>query len=269
MTPPEELLQNLQELPAMPNVMVKALKIIKNSETGIKELAEIISADQALSTKVLKLVNSAYYGFHQQITSVNHALTILGMTKAKNIILGSALKPMMTTQGSKELWEHSIKCGIAAEQLAQTLDVLNPDDAFIIGFLHDMGKMILSKHNPVAYSKIKYLVQNKGVGIIDTEELFFKTNHCKIGAQLCKKWQLPVVLTNCIKYHHDPAVASIVRAAGLIYVADRIVQEPVSEPMFDATIINSLKFDIPDVKKIREEILTKAAIFIREVSDLS
>lgn len=269
MTSSEDFLQNIQELPAMPNVMIKALKIIKNDEAGIKELADIISVDQALSTKVLKLVNSAYYGFHQQITSVNRALTILGMTKAKNIVLGSALKPMMTTQGSKELWEHSIKCGVAAEYLAQKLDILNPDDAFIIGFLHDIGKMLLAKYNPVMYSKVKYIVQNKGTGIIDTEEMFFKTNHCTLGAQLCKKWQLPVILTNCIKYHHNPAVASVVQAAGLIYAADRLIQETSKEPVLESVIMSSLDFDIPEPEKTREKILAKSSIFIKEISDLN
>ena len=130
---PQQLVDEFKDIPPMPNVMVRALEVIKNPQTGIKELANIMSVDQSILTKTLSLVNSAYYGFHQQITSLNKALVILGMMKAKNIIMSLALKQMMTTQGSRELWEHSAKCAIAAEMLAQEYKVINPDDASLTG----------------------------------------------------------------------------------------------------------------------------------------
>ena len=111
---PQQYVDEFKDIPPMPNVMVRALEVIKNPQTGIRELANIMSVDQSISTKTLSLVNSAYYGFHQQITSINKALVILGMMKAKNIIMSLALKQMMTAQGSRELWEHSTKCAIAS-----------------------------------------------------------------------------------------------------------------------------------------------------------
>ena len=116
---PQQIVAEFKDIPPMPNVMVKALNVIKNPASGIAELSKIMQIDQAISTKTLSLVNSAFYGFRQQITSINKALVVLGMMKAKNIIMSLALKQMMTAQGSRELWEHSIKCAVAAEILAK------------------------------------------------------------------------------------------------------------------------------------------------------
>src|SRR5574344_1793058 len=102
-----ELINSLKDVPAMPNIIVHALNIMKDPESSTKELAKIISYDQSLSTKVLTLVNSAYYGFSQQITSISRALALIGLTKAKNIIFTVAMKPMLINHGDKDLWKHS------------------------------------------------------------------------------------------------------------------------------------------------------------------
>ena len=169
---PQQLAAEFKEIPPMPNVMIKALNIIKNPTTGIAELAKIMQVDQAISTKTLSLVNSAFYGFRQQITSINKALVVLGMMKAKNIIMSLALKQMMTAQGSRELWEHSIKCAVAAEILAKEYKVINPDDAFVIAFLHDIGKMLLNSKNPLKYSKVRYLASQGNVDLVEIEPEF-------------------------------------------------------------------------------------------------
>ena len=111
----QQVLDQIKEIPAMPNVIVKALGIIKDDQSGTKELSEIMAYDQALTSQVLKLVNSAYYGFAQEITSVNKALALLGMTQTKNIIIAVAMKPMLTSQGGRDMWMHSLRCAVACE----------------------------------------------------------------------------------------------------------------------------------------------------------
>jgi len=262
----QALLDEYKEIPPMPNVMVKALEVIKNPQTGLKELANIMSVDQAISTKTLSLVNSAFYGFRQQVTSINKAVVILGMMKAKNIIMTLALRQMMVSQGSRELWEHSIKCAVAAEYLANEFKIINPDDAFIIGFLHDIGKILLNSKNPVKYSKIRYMAQQGEADICGLETAHFGTDHCNLGSMISKRWQLPVILTNCIKYHHKPTLSSLPAACGIVYMADRLVQINAPDPMFDSEIMNRLDFRLADPEATREHILTKANIFIREMA---
>lgn len=260
------LLEEFKEIPPMPNVMVKALEVIKNPNTGLKELADIMAVDQAISTKTLSLVNSAFYGFRQQVTSINKALVILGMMKAKNIIMSLALRQMMVSQGSRELWEHSVKCAIAAEYLASEFQIINPDDAFIIGFLHDIGKILLNSKDPVKYSKIRYMVEQEDGDICALEKEYFGTNHCVLGAMISKKWGLPVILTNCIKYHHNPTLSSLPAACGIVYIADRLVQTNLPEPVFDPEIMSRLDFRVSDPVALRETILLKAVTYIKEMA---
>ena len=262
----QALLAEFKDIPPMPNVMVKALSVIKNPATGIAELAKIMQVDQAILSKTLSLVNSAFYGFRQQITSINKALVILGMMKAKNIIMSLALKQMMTAQGSRELWEHSIKCAVAAECLAKEYKIINPDDAFVIGFLHDIGKMLLNSKNPLKYSKVKYLAEQGNISLVDVEDAQFGTNHCVLGALISKKWQLPVILTNCIRYHHDPLQSSLPSVCGITYCADRLVQNNMPNPLLDSKVMSKLDFSINDAMATRETILAKANIFLKEMS---
>ncbi|MBE7707361.1 MAG: HDOD domain-containing protein [Cyanobacteria bacterium SIG27] len=263
---PQQVVAEFKDIPPMPNVMVKALSVIKNPATGIAELAKIMQVDQAISTKTLSLVNSAFYGFRQQITSIQKALVVLGMMKAKNIIMSLALKQMMTAQGSRELWEHSIKCAVAAEILAKEFKVINPDDAFVIGFLHDIGKILLNSKNPLKYSKVRYLAAQDNVNLVDIEDAQFGTNHCVLGALVSKKWQLPVILTNCIRYHHDPAQSSLPAVCGIVYCADRMVQTNMPNPLLEPRVMNKMDFTISDPVAMRETILAKATIFLKEMS---
>ena len=263
---PQQVVAEFKDIPPMPNVMVKALTVIKNPATGIAELAKIMQIDQAISTKTLSLVNSAFYGFRQQITSIQKALVVLGMMKAKNIIMSLALKQMMTAQGSRELWEHSIKCAVAAELLAKEYKVINPDDAFVIGFLHDIGKILLNSKNPLKYSKVRYLAAQSNANLVDVEDAQFGTNHCVLGALISKKWQLPVILTNCIRYHHDPLQSSLPSVCGIVYCADRLVQQSMPNPILDPKVMNKMDFSISDPVALRETILAKANIFLKEMA---
>ncbi len=263
---PQQVVAEFKDIPPMPNVMVKALNVIKNPTTGIAELGKIMQMDQAIATKTLILVNSAFYGFRQQITSINKALVVLGMMKAKNIIMSLALKQMMTAQGSREMWEHSVRCAIAAETLAKEFKVINPDDAFVIGFLHDIGKILLNTKNPLKYSKVRYLAQQSNVDLVEVEDAQFGTNHCILGALISKKWQLPVILTNCIRYHHDPLQSSLPTLCGIVYCADRLVQNTIPTPILSPKVMSKMDFTISDPVALRETIMAKSNIFLKEMS---
>ena len=113
-----ELVNGVKDIHAMPSVIVKALNIMKKPTASMKELGDIVMYDQSLTIKILALVNSAYYGFSQQISSINIALSLLGMVKVKNIIVAVAMKPMMSNQGDKELWKHSMRVAAGCEYLA-------------------------------------------------------------------------------------------------------------------------------------------------------
>ena len=259
------LINTLNEVPAMPNVIMHALNVVKDPESSAKELAKIISYDQSLSTKVLTLVNSAYYGFAQQVTSISRAISLIGMSKAKNIILTVAMRPMLISQGDKELWKHSIMAAVGCEHMAKYLKIMDADEAFVIGFLHDLGKMVLMIKDAKLYEKVKETAINKS-NILEIERLYFETDHCQMGSLLAKKWQLPLLVNNTIKYHHMPDLSSMLVPCSLVYLVDALVKDDFDFDNLDENIIKNLNIKIDQPEILRESIKAKALILLNELS---
>ncbi len=260
----QQVLDQIKEIPAMPNVIVKALGIIKDDTSGTKELSEIMAYDQALTSQVLKLVNSAYYGFAQEITSVGKALALLGMTQTRNIIIAVAMKPMLTSQGGRDMWKHSLRCAVACEYLAEKTGVVDAGDAFTIGFLHDIGKILLNIVDTMLYQKVRTAVKN-GMDIIEAENEMFETNHADMGFLLAKKWKLSVLLANCIKYHHDPLSSSMPQVSTLAYIANKISHD---EPdVFDEALVKEqLGLDVNTLMQYREKIEEKTNVLFASLN---
>lgn len=263
-----ELINSLKEVPAMPNIIVHALNIMNDPDSSTRELAKVISYDQSLSTKVLTLVNSAYYGFPKQITSMNQAISLIGMSKAKNIIVTVAMRPMMITQGGKELWRHSITTAVGCEYMAHNLKIMDADEAFVIGFLHDLGKVVLSLKDAKLYERVKETARTSyNSNILEIEQIYFGTDHCQMGSLLAKKWQLPLLINNAIKYHHEPNLSSMPTACTLVYLVDKLIVEPeLDAESLDKDIMKNLNVQISQPQILKESILNKANILLNELS---
>lgn len=244
------------QMPTMPHVVIKALNIIKDEDAGIKELSKIISCDQSLSTKILALVNSAHFSLPQKIISINKAVGLIGMNRTKNIVISIAMKSIFSDKKEKDIWNHSIKCAVACEQIATEFRLMSPDEAFMLGFLHDIGKMILNRQNAQQYIKVLEL-ERRGVSIIEAEEMYFKTNHADIGYYLAIQWAFSEIISDAIKYHHDPLKSSMKNIAAVVHFADLLSKETIDEPSFDPEIITSVNFYIKDYLSYRKTIQEK------------
>ena len=260
-----ELVNGVKDIHAMPNVIVKALNIMKKPTASMKELGDIVMYDQSLTIKILALVNSAYYGFSQQISSISIALSLLGMVKVKNIIVAVAMKPMMSNQGDKELWKHSMRVAAGCEYLANLTKIMDSDEDFIAGFVHDVGKMVLHMSNEKLYNKVVSAV-NDGADILDAEKKYFDSDHVKTGALLAKRWQLPILLANIISYHHTPSLSSIPVPCNLVCLVDKIVQENFNPNVLDKDFIKTLGIDFADIEDLRTTIMQKAELLILELA---
>ncbi len=260
-----ELVNNVKDIHAMPSVIVKALNIMKKPTASMKELGDIVMYDQSLTIKILALVNSAYYGFSQQISSINIALSLLGMVKVKNIIVAVAMKPMMSNQGDKELWKHSMRVAAGCEYLANLTKIMDSDEAFIAGFVHDVGKIVLHMSNEKLYSKVLSAVAD-GADILDAERKYFDTDHVKTGSLLAKRWQLPILLANIISYHHTPSLSSIPVPCNLVCLIDKLVQENYNPSSLDKDFIKTLGIDFADIEDLRTTIFQKSEVLIAELT---
>lgn len=262
-----DILNNFKEFPAMPNVVMQALNIMKNPDSGTKELGNIISYDQSLSTKVLTLVNSAYYGFSQQITSISRAISLIGMSKAKNIIVAVAMKPMLTNQGDKELWKHSITTAVGCEYLAGYLKIMDPDDAFVIGFLHDFGKVILKLKDPRLYEKVQTTLNNNPKSVLEIEQTYFGANHCQAGSLMATRWKLPLLVNNAVKYHHVPNLSSMPLPCSLVNFVDALVKDDFDMDSINPDVMKNLNLQIAQPSILQNNIHSKAEILLNELAN--
>ncbi len=260
-----ELVNSVKDIQAMPSVIVKVLNVMKKPTVSMKELGDLVMYDQSLTIKILALVNSAYYGFSQQISSISIALSLLGMVKVKNIIVAVAMKPMMTNAGDKELWKHSIRVAAGCEYLATLTKIMDSDEAFIAGFIHDIGKIVLHMSNPKLYTRINQLVL-EGADILETERKFFDSDHVKTGSLLAKRWQLPILLANIVSYHHNPSLSSIPVPCNLVNTIDKLMQDNFNPSMLDKDFIKTLGIDFDDIEDLRLAIKQKADLLISDLT---
>ncbi|MHC4871024.1 MAG: HDOD domain-containing protein [Planctomycetota bacterium] len=220
-------IEAITDLPTLPTVASQIVAIANSPKTSATDVGALINNDQALTTKVLKLVNSSFYGFPQQIKTINHAIVILGFNKVKNIVLTASVFDL--TKGKdgdridiRKFWEHSLGCAIAAQIVAQHLGRgLSPDDAFVGGLLHDFGKIIFDQFLPDEYDPvIKHCKENKTL-IRTSEKEILGFDHSQVGTWLAEMWKLPVGLVTAIRYHHLPQSAREEREmAAAVHIGD-------------------------------------------------
>ena len=188
------------------------------------------------------------------------------MVKVKNIIVAVAMKPMMSNAGDKELWKHSIRVAAGCEYLANLTKIMDPDEAFIAGFIHDIGKMVLHMTNPKMYEKVIKVVNTEGSDILDTERHYYDSDHVKTGSLLAKRWQLPILLANIVSYHHSPSLSSIPVPCNLVCTVDKLMQDNFNPNTLDKDFLKTMGIDLDDIEDLRLAIRQKADLLISELS---
>ena len=260
-----ELINNLKDIPAMPNIIVRVLKLMHSESAGAPELAAVIKCDQALCTKMLSIINSAYYGFGRQITSINMAISLLGLQKTKNIVVTVAMSPLLSFKGAKSLWEHSLLTAVGCEYLAEKYNLMNPDDAFVMGFMHDIGKLVLNLIDAEHYQS--FLSSNLPPDArIEDERAKFDTDHSSTGSFLAVRWQLPDIVKDAIRYHHFPLKAKEFHGPTIVNIVNNLVQENFTEDLYDKELAKMINLLVEDIMSDRDEIIRKGNLLIKELS---
>jgi len=198
--------ESIHTLPTVPGVLKRLSSVIEKPQITIVEISAFIASDPALTSKVLKMVNSAIYGFPGRIASVSHATMLLGLNVIKGLLLGVSVFELMqkTMHG---LYEHSLACAVASRVLAQKKNLRAPEEVSVAGLLHDIGKVILILQFPREYENAMKEAGEKGISIFEAEKNQFAATHADAGGWLTKKWRFPLNLIDVIEYHHRPALA--------------------------------------------------------------
>ena len=167
--------------------------------------------------------------------------------------------------GDKELWKHSMRVAAGCEYLANLTKVMDADEAFIAGFVHDVGKMVLQMTNEKLYTKVLNSVE-MGTDVLDAERKYFDSDHVRTGSLLAKRWQLPILLANIISYHHAPSLSSIPVPCNLVCFIDKLVQDNYDLNSIDKDFVKTLGIDFEDLGDLRDVILQKSELLISELS---
>jgi len=201
-------LDAIPDIPTLPSIVIKVNKMLQDHGTSIQELGKIIETDQAMVTKILKLVNSSFYGFRSKIKNIPHAIIILGFNNIRNAIVSvSIIETFSGKKASEEpditdFWNHSVAVAVISRYLSEQTELDSPDDCFVAGLLHDIGKIVLSQYFTKLFNQVWQLIKEGGLSFFQAEKELSPADHALIGSVLAKKWQFPVSLIDSIAYHH-------------------------------------------------------------------
>ena len=204
------LKRRMKDLPSIPSSLARIINILDDPRSSARDLSLAISRDQAITAKILKIVNSAYYGFPRRIDALDHAVAMLGYRSIRDIILVTTLLEEASSSKDipaldrKKLWEHAAACGGAARTIAQKTGMTKADSVFLAGLLHDIGKVLLDAFLNKEYRLAVKEAQEQGILLLEAEQRVLGANHTIFGHWLSEEWNLPSILSHAVLYHHTP-----------------------------------------------------------------
>ena len=224
----EQIIKTVDELPPMPQTVIKAREIMADSKAGFKELAELFEADQAIAAKILKLANSPYYGIAGGVSSIQKASVVLGQKTLGELItlsgvsglLGDRLEGYGLDVG--DLWKHSLAVAFGCRAITAKVDPSLESDAFTAGLLHDSGKLILDTYITERWQRFEDAMADGETSFLDAEKEVLELDHPEIASEVCKAWHIPDAISHAIRYHHLPSQSDESKLAYIVHAADTI-----------------------------------------------
>ena len=204
-----DIANRAKEIATLPEVTIRIIDVVQDSRSTAHDLHQIVGNDPALSARVLRVVNSAFYGLPGQIGSIDRAIMMLGLNAVKNIAIAASLSRMFKSNvvhddfSGKDLWTHSVAVGAANKLLASMMGLTLPDEAFLAGLLHDLGLVAILQSCQDELLEILTLVR-AGVPYIKAEVQVIGATHEEVGAALAQRWRFPRSLQYVTGYHHRP-----------------------------------------------------------------
>jgi putative nucleotidyltransferase with HDIG domain len=210
---PQDLARRTGDLPPLPSAVSRLLEMSRDANVSLSQMAEVIRHEPALTTKVLRLCNSAYYGLPRKVTSLQEAVVYLGADTLVNFVLAGCVAAFYRAAHAGygnlvgDLWRHSVSCAIASQLLADKCGEEKTGEAFTAGLLHDIGKIVLSAEVRARFDVIIERVRAENCTFEEAEREVLGFNHAEVGAIIAREWNLPVSLCEAIEFHHDPTRA--------------------------------------------------------------
>ena len=235
----EQRLEAIDQLPSLPLVLQQIQKVITNERTSMAQISAVVAKDQALTSRAIRLVNSAWYGRTTRVTSIQQVLVTLGLKTLNTLMLGltvTKLFPTSDTRGfnMRSFWEHAFGTALLAKKLAhESGKKANADEYFVGGLLHDLGKLVLEQFFHDEYVSALQLMREKKQSLLVSEREIFDSDHADTGAWLGKKWRIPRQIHQVMELHHrsrlpgellpeEKNLIRIVQAADALCISENI-----------------------------------------------
>ena len=220
-----DVIKSVRELPALPMVVIELMSTMDQEDAGGNELAEKLSRDQALTAKTLRLANSSFYGMQSKVTSIQQAIAILGFNGVRTLVTTAAVIGNFNDRSAAfdylAFWRHSVATAVCAKLLARHLR-LNQDYAFMIGLLHDIGRLVLVTCSPQQYAQVLAHRAEHDCCLLDAEVAVLGVPHTVVGSALAAHWKFPPLMQKAIGDHHSRTLGETPSLAGLVHIADGI-----------------------------------------------
>ena len=228
-----QVLTKIEQLRPMPSNVTRAIKAIEGENPSINDIANLIGLDQALAASVIRLANSVSLGFATNCTSLRDAVMRIGLRRLKTLLLGVAVSGPLSQRlngyrlGDGTLWDHSLVTAMASQWIAQAVHYPSPEEAYVAGLLHDMGKLVLDQFVIIDYQQMNTLIQEKQRSLWEVEEELIGIDHPHVGSLMAQRWSFPPVLCDAILCHHAPSLAfSSDTLAAITNVANTFSDKP-------------------------------------------
>lgn len=229
-------IETSRNLPTLPHILLMLIEVCNRESGTIKEISQVINKDASLSARFMRLVNSVYYGVPNRVTSIDRALALLGTNAVKNIAISASVYQAFSKARDssvfrlKQFWWHSLMCASLAKQIAGKTSYPAPDEAFLSGLLHDIGKLVLWVNFPKEYSEI--LQSHRGEpDLLLAGEMRLGATHCEVGAWMINRWNLQSFMADAVLYHHEPVhrILDALPLVKIVFVANALCSEAIED----------------------------------------
>jgi HD-like signal output (HDOD) protein len=224
----EELFNEGVKIPSLPEVFYQFKKAVDDPNSAFEELSQIISSDTGLTTHLLKIVNSPFYGLSSKVETISHAISIIGGDQLSDLVLSTCVLNKFKNIPSKALdmklfWEHNIACALASKIISSHLNIGCPDSIFVSGLLHDIGRLVISINIPDKFNEIFLLAQMNNSQLLVAENKILGFGHDEVGGELLRRWELPEIHIETVRFHHSPAKTPLfAKEASIVCIANSL-----------------------------------------------
>ena len=241
---PQELVRSVEQLVSLPDLFLRVNEMIDSHRYSAVDIAHVLSQDTNLSARLLKMVNSSFYGLPGRVDTISRAITIIGTSDLRNLAITTATTEVFNRIPAdlidmNKFWHNAVSVGVFAKELASCCNVLHAERLFVMGILHDVGRLIIYQTLPEQARDIHLVIQGDQRLFLEAERDILGFTHQEIGYELFKLWKLPESIRATARYHHDPSNSTEFQLeTALVHLACHLAIAENTDMNLDETLLN-------------------------------